>query len=63
MRKNWSYSDLGPVCPHCGYQYNARDDDAFYDPHLMTELDCENCGEKFNVEVERQTTWSCYTKA
>ena len=57
MSDTETFSSEGPICPHCGRKYTA-DEPWFYDDRL-TEMECDECGETFAVEVFTQTTWTC----
>lgn len=53
-----TYSYDGPVCPYCGRAF-VPDDPIYYDERLMTEIDCDECGKKFGVEVYNSVSWHC----
>ncbi len=52
-----TFSSEGPICPYCKRQYTA-DEPWFYDESLR-EMECDECGKTFKVEVFTQTTWTC----
>jgi transcription elongation factor Elf1 len=53
-----TYESEGPKCPHCGRQYTA-DEPHYFDEMSFTEMDCDQCGEHFEVEVHTTTNWLC----
>ena len=55
-----TYSDLGPICPHCGREYTA--DEPFYYDEMLTELECDECEKTFNVRVYHDVSWTCTVK-
>lgn len=44
------------ICPWCGSHYGEDD------LHESTELECEECDKKFNLEVEYDVNYSTYRK-
>lgn len=54
-----TYSEQGPKCPHCQRQFTA-DEAHYYEPRY-TEEKCDECGHKFNVEVNVTASWTCST--
>jgi hypothetical protein len=53
-----TYSDKGPICPHCQHQHKASDDPYLYDEEL-TEMECHDCGKQLSVFVFTRTSWTC----
>lgn len=56
------YSTNGPTCPHCQREYTP-DDSFYYDEQRCTELECDECGKMFDVEVYTSTSWTTSAKA
>lgn len=52
-----TFSTEGPQCPHCGRQYTA--DEGYYYQTDYTEEECDECGNKFRIEVSHTTSWTC----
>lgn len=61
----WDYehthnSNDGAICPFCGHEHTAGGDyPELYDESLC-EMECDNCGRKF--EIESISIWSWETK-
>lgn len=53
-----TYSKDGPICPHCQRQFTP-DEAHYYDEHLYTSQDCDECGKTFSVSVNISASWSC----
>lgn len=53
-----TYESEGPKCPHCGQQYTA-DEPHYFDEMNFTEMDCDVCGQAFDVRVNTSTAWIC----
>ena len=54
-----TYSSIGPECPHCGREFVA-DESWWYEQNNFEDgLECDECGETFDVEVSIETTWTC----
>lgn len=53
-----TYESEGPKCPHCGRQYTA-DEPHYFDEQNFTEMDCDECGQAFEVQVFISTNWLC----
>lgn len=45
------------ICPYCGYRYDDYDGYEF-DEGKTEEVECPECGKKFDVEVEVKRTYS-----
>ena len=58
MSKLHTYSTDGPICPHCERRFTP-DDSSYYDQYQMTEIECDQCGKTFKVEVEHSVSWPC----
>jgi hypothetical protein len=54
-----TYSTEGPICPYCAC--GITPDDPFFYDDLSTELECEECGKTFAMEVQHSTAWACET--
>lgn len=45
------------ICPHCGYEYDLYDSYGF-DEGETEDVECECCGHKFDLEIEKITYFS-----
>lgn len=54
-----SYSTDGPECPNCGHTITP-DEGIYYDGNRYTEDECQECGQKFSVEIHHVTSWRCH---
>lgn len=54
-------SGEGPVCPNCGRQYVA-DDQEYFDEANGMEFDCDECGVALFVQPFTTTTWTTNVK-
>jgi hypothetical protein len=55
---SYTYSDVGPECPHCKHRICA-DEPSMFDNLAYVQDDCPRCGKAFKVRVFTQTTWEC----
>jgi hypothetical protein len=55
-----TYSDKGPICPHCKHEHDADDDGGFFYDHDLTEMTCHGCNEPFAVTPN--CTWSWWSE-
>jgi transcription elongation factor Elf1 len=55
-----TYSTDGPQCPYCNREF-VPDEGFYYDSNLA-ELDCDECGKAFKVEVYHSVSWTCFKK-
>jgi transcription initiation factor IIE alpha subunit len=55
----YEFSTEGPVCPVCKYKFTP-DESIYYDVFEYIEDKCPECGTKFKVEVDVETTWYTY---
>lgn len=51
-----TYSTDGPECPYCGRAFTP--DEPYYYDEKLTEMDCDECGKKFKVEVSHSVSWT-----
>ena len=58
LREGETYSTEGPECPACGFTCTP-DDSIYYDERNYTKEECQECGQKFSVEVHHSTAWNC----
>jgi len=59
--EDYTFSTNGPICPHCGKQYFA-DERRWFDESNLKDFKCDKCKNPMKVEVETETTWTCYKK-
>lgn len=60
MPSSFTCSDNGPICPYCDRKF-VPDEPHYYDEINFTEMDCDECGKKFTVEVLHSVIWTCET--
>lgn len=49
------YGHKGPMCPHCGHEHDAVDNDAFDED--MSEFQCGWCDKVFKCRYRRTDVW------
>jgi hypothetical protein len=55
QRSQGLYSELGPACPHCGYEVDPGD---AYRYDKDDEFNCPRCEKVSDLEVDRKVTYT-----
>lgn len=55
-----TYSQQGPICPHCSFQFTA-DEPHYFDENAYTDETCPVCEKPFHVYVHTSISWCCGT--
>ena len=56
--KNEHFREKTIICPYCDFEYELYDAYLYADEEKAEEIECPECGKKFDLEVEHITYFS-----